>query len=611
MKLIRFCVKGFRGYQEKTCIDLNDLTTIIGKNDSGKSTVLEAMDTFFNNIKMDAGDYNINLGDTKEIRLTAVFSNLPDEVVIDETNPINLAEEYLLNSDGYLEIEKVYKGAAPSHKETYIIANHPSNENFSDLLKLKITPLKTRARELDVNLDGVNQTMKSEIRKRIWESIELEFELQSILVKDEDTKKIGEKLEAIYPTYSLFKSDRPSTDQDAEAQDPMQVAIKEAMKAQEARLNVIARRVQREVEAVANRTVEKLQEMDLELANELNPVFKTDWGKVFKLSLTSDEQIPINKRGSGVRRLILLNFFRVKAEQQNSTNIIYAIEEPETSQHPDNQKMLIEAFWELSQQDNTQVLFTTHTPMLTNHIDENNIRYIKNNEIINTLDDELKIEIANSLGVLPDHKVKLFIGVEGVNDINGLKNFSKVISREYPELIDLDTLENDGKIVFIPLGGSSFKLWINRLNGLNIPEFHICDRDYEPPTAAHYQTIVDELNTQEDKEAYITSKRELESYIHHDVICSTYANYDIEIRLNPFDDFDDVPLEVAKKVHEASTSPHLWDELTDEKKKKKISACKKVLNSDVVKEMTYEQYCEADSGREIEGHFRRIIELVN
>ena len=178
MKLIRFCIKGFRGYLGKTCIDLNDLTTVIGKNDSGKSTVLEAMDTFFNNTKMDAGDYNINLGDTKEIRLTAVFDNLPNEVVIDETNPINLAEEYLLNSDGYLEIEKVYRGASPSHKETYIIANHPSNKYYNNLLQLKITPLKNRAIDLNVDLDGVNLTIKSEIRKRIWENTELEFETQ-------------------------------------------------------------------------------------------------------------------------------------------------------------------------------------------------------------------------------------------------------------------------------------------------------------------------------------------------------------------------------------------------------------------------------------------------
>ena len=45
------------------------------------------------------------------------------------------------------------------------------------------------------------------------------------------------------------------------------------------------------------------------------------------------ENIPINKRGSGVKRLILFKFFRAEAERRlqesNTTSIIYAIEEPE------------------------------------------------------------------------------------------------------------------------------------------------------------------------------------------------------------------------------------------------------------------------------------------
>ncbi len=53
-----------------------------------------------------------------------------------------------------------------------------------------------------------------------------------------------------------------------------------------------------------------------------------------------------------MRRLILLNFFRAKAEQlmsdNNRQNAIYAIEEPETSQHPRNQRLLISALQDLA-----------------------------------------------------------------------------------------------------------------------------------------------------------------------------------------------------------------------------------------------------------------------
>ncbi|CAH2779971.1 MAG: predicted ATP-dependent endonuclease, OLD family [uncultured Caballeronia sp.] len=86
-----------------------------------------------------------------------------------------------------------------------------------------------------------------------------------------------------------------------------------------------------------------MNEMDGRLASELKPFFKTDpkWD-VFKFGLVGDNDIPINKRGSGVRRLILLNFFRAEAERRRTEkalskalSVIYAIEESETSQHPD------------------------------------------------------------------------------------------------------------------------------------------------------------------------------------------------------------------------------------------------------------------------------------
>ncbi|HOJ14413.1 MAG TPA: AAA family ATPase, partial [Deltaproteobacteria bacterium] len=113
----------------------------------------------------------------------------------------------------------------------------------------------------------------------------------------------------------------PSTDQDAEAQDPMKAAVKEAIKAQEDTLNQIAEKVKAEVQEIANRTVEKIAEMNPELARQLTPrVSNKNWDTLFSVNLTGDEDIPINKRGSGTRRLVLLNFFRAKAEKEATSS---------------------------------------------------------------------------------------------------------------------------------------------------------------------------------------------------------------------------------------------------------------------------------------------------
>lgn len=46
MKLREVVLKNFRGYYRETRIPVDDLTALIGKNDVGKSTILEALDIF-------------------------------------------------------------------------------------------------------------------------------------------------------------------------------------------------------------------------------------------------------------------------------------------------------------------------------------------------------------------------------------------------------------------------------------------------------------------------------------------------------------------------------------------------------------------------------------
>lgn len=62
MKISQVKIANFRSYKDETVIDLNDLTVFVGKNDVGKSTVLEALDVFFNEgkgiIKLDKEGIN-------------------------------------------------------------------------------------------------------------------------------------------------------------------------------------------------------------------------------------------------------------------------------------------------------------------------------------------------------------------------------------------------------------------------------------------------------------------------------------------------------------------------------------------------------------------------
>ena len=615
MKLKSIKIENFRCYKNPFRIAFNDLTTLISRNDYGKSAILDALNIFFNERSVDIGDYSIGSG-KDEIILTCEFSELPDKVIIDATNEVILAEEYLLNSNNNLEIVKVFGGAKAKLKEVFITALHPSIENTNDLFQLTINKLRERASQLDVDITNINATIKAQIRHAIWKSFpDLQLIEQRIPVKgDDDRKKIWDKLKNEMPLYALFKSDRTSTDQDEEAQDPMKIAIKEALANAQTDLDKITANVKTEVERIALATVKKLQEMDSTLASQLNPVIQDpSWDKVFKVSLTDETQVPINKRGSGVRRLILISFFRAKAEQiaedKDAPSIIYAIEEPETSQHPNNQVLLMRAFQELTATHNCQVIISTHNPTLARLVSLDSLRYIQkmpdNSRTILTNNDETFRRISKSLGILPDHNIKLFLGVEGANDINFFKTISRILSQTENNILDLEILENEGILLFIPFSGSNLALWTNRLCNLQRNEIHICDRDTIPPDIPKYQSFVNEINQRDGCQAFITSKLELENYLHITAIKS----YRPEINIT-FGDFDDVPSMIAEFKHQNNSSI-TWDNLEKDKKSKKISKVKKWLNIEVTKFMTPNLLNERDPNDDIRTMLRAITKVIN
>lgn len=91
MKLETVKIKNFRGYQTETIIPISNLTAFIGENDAGKSSILEALEIFFNNslVNCEKDDLNIT-ADNNKIEISCVFSDFPDELIIDAANPTTL-----------------------------------------------------------------------------------------------------------------------------------------------------------------------------------------------------------------------------------------------------------------------------------------------------------------------------------------------------------------------------------------------------------------------------------------------------------------------------------------------------------------------------------------
>lgn len=623
MRLMRFEIENYRCYGDPISFDLRDLTAIIGSNDCGKSSLLDAIEIFFDQAKMDQDDCCKHTV-SNDVRFTAHFSNLPASIILDSKVPTSLGSENLLNSNGLLQVTKLYDCSlsAPKEKSLFLSCDHPIIDD-GPLIEKTITQLRRISALNDLDMGDVNQTISSEIRAAIRLQMDIpEVEGSVIELKKGEGKKIWEQLSKHLPMFVLFRSDRPSSDKDSEAQEPLSIAVKTATARLEGLFQQVVEAVDEEVRKVAAITLEELSAFDPSLSSVLEPRIKNqELHKLFSVSMVGDDDVPINKRGSGVRRLFLMSFFkaqaRINSESEVGRHIVYAIEEPETGQHPENQRMVITALRELSESPNSQVIVTTHSPMLARTLDPDDILFLKkgvdNQRLLNPLNGPADFhEVSRTLGVLPDHDVRLFICVEGTNDIAFLKGISSALLADGDTSIpDIIYYEQTEKVIFNPLGGSSLVHSICKYSALNIPEIYLFDRDHEPPAPPKYQDAMARVEAEPLATLFCTEKMEMENYLHPQAIVGYYNDNGNNLKIEEvYEDFADVPLEVSMRLHAISESDRPWEDFGSDEIKSKVSGVKKRLNRECTFRMTRQMLDEVDPDGEVIRWLTAIKEAV-
>lgn len=574
MKLKAVKIKNFRGYKEHTLIKIEDgLTTIIGKNDIGKSTVLEALAIFFDeeSVKPEAKDMNCiaeNEGE-KFFEITCEFGNLPSKIILDDKAETTLKDEYLLNQNNNLEIVKRYRASTGKEEGVYIRCLHPTATDVSNLLSCKITELRKRGEKYKDQVR--DKRIAADWRKAIRDGCpNLQLQESLIDVKkgfEEDAKSIWININNHLPLFSLFKADRESNDGDVEVKSPLQYAVKMAQEEYRFEIEAIERKIRERVVEVTQLTLEKLKDMNPELAKRLIPEFKERPKWVFNFTLEGDDGITINKRGSGVRRLVLLNFFRAEVElhkEHRGRDYIYAIEEPETAQHPDNQKMIIEALLNISQREGRQIIVTTHVPSMIGLVPAESVRLIsKHDSRFPKIEENIEQVLAyaiEELGVLPDigiAKARAVVLVEGKGDELFLTHAANCFKSGGLIPFNFD----DEKIIILPVGGSgSVRDLIEKktIDKFGVPWCVFMDSDKGDDGAHKRQIRNKEIIQKSGHACFLTRKREIENYL-DPILLSELTSKTILI-----DDCSDAKKEIANKVgiRGSSVIENYWPQMS-------------------------------------------------
>ena len=284
MKIKELHIEKFRAIL-KCDIEFKDIMAIVGENNSGKTTILRALNAFFN---FEEEEYFF----INNMYQFAVRNNTKIEIVFKDVPYNELYNEYVRNTELVVGMKYEYK----NHKRTlYIRYNHneiPVKKEVLDNIKQNVSYLYIPATRGDRELTWGENSLFSKLIIEFSKLYTSSRDTVSKYVQNAASKlhssileKIERQLENLFPISENYKFD-----------------------------------------------IQYRDRIDFNLLLDNLVLSTCERGIAY----------PIQQYGSGIKSLTIIAIFRTLAAM-NNINIILGIEEPETNLHPQMQKQFIAA----------------------------------------------------------------------------------------------------------------------------------------------------------------------------------------------------------------------------------------------------------------------------
>jgi len=551
MKINQVKIKNFKGVGDEITVKLRDYNCIVGKNDVGKSTIFNAMDLFLNDKDPIIDDKNI-FANEDEICMEFYFSCNNVTITIDDVIPTTLENEGLLSEDHYLILKKTWNMTKSKPKSEWCILRKKYAEN--DPLLLKQDELIKLCEKLGIETKRANGVEYNNVEKRTKirdycdrNEIDSFYEYQKLSTTGKGRDKIIlDEIKRILPRFEYFKADTPLSETENSIQKYFREKALSLIKSSYPTED-IEEKIKNEVAAALNSITEKINAViPEEEAVEAKVDF--DWSKLITTKFVckkEDKDIPFNSRGDGFRRVTMMSYFEMLAEEHDDNrNIIYGFEEPETFLHPEMQKKLSDNLIDISK-NGLQVLITTHSAIFVGNATKEHVIFItrnSENKYTVTQGEDADIRtIIEELGIRSDDAIiseidgiKAFLLVEGKDDVMAYNHVADI----YKKSGKIKQTFEEANIHLLPIGGcDNIQTWVNLgvIKKLNKPFIVLLDSDKESENMdSPNEANLKNLGLNEDQ-YILTRKREIENYIP----CSYFTDKYPHLKIS-YGDWDDV-----------------------------------------------------------------------
>jgi len=544
MKISKFSAKNFRPFRIINTVRFGNLTTIVGQNDTGKSSILYALDVFFNEQKIEETDFHDKAPVDEFLEITVSFIDLPIEIELEEGVKTNFKEENLFNKDGELEITKVFSRKNPKKPKVFLKVLDYKESKFNNLCSLKEEQLNILGDELGLAMSKSGRSITNKSKRSQLRFYADQKKIEKVCTKIEISEDLAKTILSYFPVFELFRAETRLGIEETSFQSEFKQIVVDTVEALTHKGEFEGKIRDGLCEEFAKIHQKLLQHTDAITA--LKPYPKFSWDKLVSFDLKGVDsdgvEAPLSKRGTGMRRILMVAFFQYLADRKitdGEIQLIYAIEEPEAFIYPGLQRELAKSFNELTDRG-FQILITSHSPVFAGFSPVEDLVLLKRlggkAEVIQSPQLNLD-DVADALGVEPSDQIcgfKACVFVEGDRDILFWENiFNKLKEKNI-----VPATPSEKGIGFIPYGGSGLKHYIDRKALKNIKKRYLVITDSDRKSSTH-SVPRSKINWKSICEAekgifFILRKRDIENYLHPDAL-KRAGKPD-----KPFDDFSDM-----------------------------------------------------------------------
>ncbi|MEK5101032.1 AAA family ATPase [Cytobacillus sp. FSL M8-0252] len=373
-------------------IHIDSLTAIVGKNNFGKSTILDAIQCFYGEKAIESD--NFHLGTDEDIEVTIIFDEISDydiercfgyKTMVAKTN-LKIKERI---EDGEFAKKQLEKLKSDRDKK-FIEVNEKYNIDYPNKCTITVTFSYSKKGKGTYKINENTNIAKSDLLKFL-PPIKV---ISAIRTPDKETTA-GTKSN-LKELISLLQSENDSEDYIEMPKIDGKLSYGEIKtlisKKEEEKCKYLSEDLTKNFQNAIN-TDSLLVKVKIDNSFKFDFKYKT----VLEDKDVPGREIDILSCGTGLQSMMILSILQSYIKLKKDDDFILLIEEPEVYLHPSLQRKMISTLLKISEKN--QIILTTHSPIIISKIDKGNIHCVNKDKGVTFMVEASVENIVQELGV--------------------------------------------------------------------------------------------------------------------------------------------------------------------------------------------------------------------